>query len=76
MPEPAKQDDRAQTFRTLGLVGQLGWWMVALILAGFAAGYHLDQWLDTGPLFMLLLLLLGIAGGFWKAYRLIMKHIR
>lgn len=73
---PVMKDDRTQIYRALSLVGQLGWWVVSLILAGFALGYLLDQRFNTKGLLLIPCLLLGIAAGFWKAYHLIMKHVR
>ena len=49
------------------------WTAMAMVLGGAALGYLLDSWLDTFPVFLLVLMLLGIAGGFLKAYRAIMK---
>ena len=37
-------------------------------------GYYLDQWLETEPLFMLALVILGTVGAFWRVYRMA-KHL-
>ena len=66
-------DDRRAIVRALALVGQVGWWAVASIAGGLLLGIHLDRRLGTRFLFTVLLLLAGIAGGGWQAYRLIMR---
>jgi ATP synthase protein I len=36
-------------------------------------GYYLDKWIGTKPLFTVVFILLGIAGGGYTAYRQIME---
>lgn len=48
---------------------QAGIELVVAIFAGGAIGYGLDQWLDTQPLFMIILFFLGVATGFYNVYR-------
>ena len=55
------------------LVTQLGLTMAGCILFCFAIGYYLDKWLGTKGLFIVVFLLLGIAGGGYTAYRQIME---
>ena len=59
--------------RYLGLVSQVGLTMVLWIGAGFGAGFFLDRKLATHGLFLVIFILLGILGGFWSVYRLIMR---
>jgi ATP synthase protein I len=40
----------------------------ALLVSGFI-GYWLDKWLNTKPLFMILLFFMGFAAGFLNIYR-------
>jgi len=42
-----------------------------MVLAGFLLGYVLDVWLDTRPVFMVLLCGLGFIGGILKVYKLL-----
>jgi ATP synthase protein I len=44
--------------------------LVAGFVAGGLMGYGLDHWLGTSPLFMILLMILGICSGFLNIYRL------
>ncbi len=37
-------------------------------------GYFVDQWLKTEPLFMIVLVVLGTVGAFWRVYRMA-KHL-
>jgi len=57
----------------LALIGQVGFVMVACILAGVLAGRYLDGILGTRPVLMLLLAVAGAGGGMAAVYRLIMK---
>lgn len=41
----------------------------APILGGIFIGYWLDQWLDTKPIFIISLLLLGVASGIMNIYK-------
>jgi F0F1-type ATP synthase assembly protein I len=46
----------------LRLLG-IGWYISICMVAGIFAGVHLDKWLDSGPIFILL----GIAAGLISA---------
>jgi len=43
--------------------------LAAAILVGGFLGYWLDKWLNTKPLFMILLFFMGFAAGFLNIYR-------
>ena len=73
MPKTPGKDERAEMVRTLLLVSQLGWRMIGSILAGFGIGLYLDHRFGTKGWFMVPFLLLGIAGGFWSCYRVIVR---
>jgi ATP synthase protein I len=45
--------------------------LTSMVLAGFLLGYVLDVWLDTKPVFMVLLCGLGFIGGILKVYKLL-----
>ena len=70
----AQQAD-GRMLATLAMVTQLGFIMVACILAGFLLGLYLDRELGTDPVFTIALLLGGVAGGMVAAYRMIMQGI-
>lgn len=53
----------------LTLISQLGLSIAIPIVLGAVAGHWLDGKLGTGMIFFLILLCLGIAGGFVGAYR-------
>ena len=67
---PSNRDDLG---RTLALVSQLGFVVLACILGGFGLGLYLDRLFGTFPVLLIVFLLAGIAGGFWRAYVLAMK---
>ena len=52
-----------------GRAGGLGFTLAAFIFLGLAAGVYLDKKLGTGPLFTIILLLAGIAAGFYTIFR-------
>lgn len=54
------------------LVG-VGTHLTAMVVTGFALGYGLDAWLDTRPVFMMILGCLGFVGGIIKAHMLLTK---
>lgn len=59
----------------LTLVTQLGLTMAGSIGLGFFAGFYLDRWLGTRGLFLIVFILLGVAGGFITVFREITKTL-
>lgn len=58
-------------WRSLGMIGAVGW-PIALCAAGGAwLGHHLDRRLGTGLQFTLGLLTLGLVAGAWTAWRML-----
>jgi len=51
----------------------LGWDLAVPIFGGTLLGYYLDRWLDTGHIFTIGLLFLGIAVGFHNVARFIRR---
>lgn len=43
--------------------------LVPILVAGFI-GYQIDGWLETKPIFLIILLLLGMGAGFLNVYRI------
>ena len=56
--------------QSLLLVG-VGSMLTSIVVSGFLLGYAVDVWIDTKPIFMLLLGGLGFVGGFLKVYKLL-----
>lgn len=59
---------RASTMNLFATAGTIGLHMVSGPIVGFAIGYWLDVWLDTGPWLKLIFFLVGIAAGFKNVY--------
>jgi len=57
--------------RALALVGQLGFVIAGGVGAGVGAGWALDRWADTGAVFTIVGIFVGLAGGAAAAYRLL-----
>lgn len=57
----------------VAIVTQVGLTVAGSILFCLGIGYYLDKWLGTKPLFIIVFILLGIAGGGYTAYRQIME---
>lgn len=50
--------------------------LVAALVVGGVMGYWLDRWLDTKPLFMIIMFFLGFAAGFLNIYRSQMDEMK
>jgi ATP synthase protein I len=62
MPDPAGQND-AKGLRALGALSAVGFAFVLAVFIGFLAGYGLDSWLGTSPLFTIVFFFFGVAAG-------------
>lgn len=69
-------EDKRQLFKSLGFLSSVGISLVAAILIGLAMGYYLDQWLETRPVFTLVMLVIGIISGFRNVYILTTRELR
>lgn len=63
------EDGERPLWKTLSMVGALGWLIVVPTLAGVFVGRWLDAWLGTGVTFGGALTVLGAALGFYLAWR-------
>lgn len=66
------QADKDAENKRVGM--QAGMELVGAIAAGFLLGLGLDTWLNTKPLFIISLLLIGMVVGFYNVYRLTNGH--
>lgn len=53
----------------LGIAYRLAMEIVIAVIVGGAIGWGLDTWLNTGPIFLVIFLFIGMAAGFMTAYR-------
>ena len=65
----ANKEGEPALSRQLAQVGVLGWIVVAPALVGVLAGRWLDRLLTTGIFWTAGCLFLGVALGFWSAWR-------
>lgn len=61
--------EKATFFRSLALLGTIGWLIVAPLLIGLFSGRWLDRWLDSGLTWTLGCASAGLAFGGWMAWR-------
>lgn len=69
-------EEKRQLFKSLGFLSSIGISLVISMLIGLALGFYLDQWLDTRPMFTLIMLLIGIIAGFRNVYILTTRELR
>ena len=69
-------EDKRQLFKSLGFLSSVGISLVASILIGLAMGVYLDRWLDTRPLFTLIMLVIGVISGFRNVYILTTRELK
>jgi ATP synthase protein I len=64
-----REDPEPSLGRRLGQIGILGWTIVVPALIGLFAGRAIDRAFGTGIFFSAPMLMLGVAFGFWSAWR-------
>ncbi len=69
-------EDKRQLFKSLGFLSSVGISLVASILIGLAMGVYLDRWLETRPLFTLIMLVIGVISGFRNVYILTTRELK
>jgi len=58
----------------MAVFGSIGFTIVAATFAGFLAGYWIDRYLGTSPIFMILLLLAGFTAALVNIYFQVRKR--
>lgn len=66
----------AQIAQMLSLISQLGIMMVVSILGCFFIGKFIDDKFNTGPIFMLIFLVLGVGGAFMSVYKTVIRYTK
>lgn len=61
------------TLRSMGFAMQLGTSLAGPLVVFIIGGIFLDRWLNTAPVFILIGVLLGIAGSAFALYDLVRK---
>ena len=69
--EPArhKNTKAAMSSNGLAMAGRVTTELVAGLVVGTGVGWALDQWLDTSPIFMVVMFFLGAAAGMMNVWR-------
>ena len=71
-----KKSTGAQIAQALSLLSQLGIMMIVSIFGCFFIGKFIDTKLNTGPIFMLIFLVLGIGGAFMSVYKTVIGYTK
>ncbi len=69
--EKKKQSPAQMPVAGFALAGRVATELVAGISVGTFLGWLIDRWLETTPIFMLILFFLGAAGGLMNIWRLL-----
>ncbi len=48
--------------------------LIAGLIFGIFIGFHLDDYFNTKPLFLIVLIILGLAGSFYNIYKQVSKN--
>lgn len=73
---PPSRNQPPAWVRQFAMAMELPFLIVGGALIGGGLGYLLDRWLRTSPVFMLVLGLLGFAGGTWELLRSLSRSDR
>jgi ATP synthase protein I len=73
---PSSRNEPPAWVRQFAMAVELPFLIVGGALIGGGLGYLLDRWLHTSPVFMLVLGLLGFAGGIWDVLRSLSRSDR
>ncbi len=63
-------------FQNLSLITHLGILMILPIFGGVFLGNWIDKKLQTGNVFLLIFVIIGVASGFLNVYKVVMKDIK
>lgn len=73
---PQSTDDKSAdaSGQSIGAAANLGFRVlvefVTAVVVGPLIGWQIDSWLSTGPLFLIIFLILGVAAGMLNVYRI------
>jgi ATP synthase protein I len=61
------------TGKAMGLGFRVASELIAGVIVGGGIGWAIDRWLGTSPFGLIVMLLFGMAAGFWNVYRLAVR---
>jgi F0F1-type ATP synthase assembly protein I len=68
-PKPADPNSAAETMRTMGTLGSVGFAFVLSIVIGAGIGLLIDRWIGRGHWGFFIFFFLGLAAGIVSVYR-------
>jgi F0F1-type ATP synthase assembly protein I len=69
LPDSGSRKRPGEVLRETSMAWELPFVLVGPVLIGGGLGYLLDEWFHTAPVLMLVVGLLGFAGGIWDMLR-------
>ncbi len=70
------KNDKVKILQNLSLLSYIGIMMLVPILVAVYLGNFLDKKFDTGHIFLMIFILLGVTSGFLNVYKIVMKDIK
>ena len=72
----SRETGKAGAESSMGMAMRIAVEMISALIVCGAIGWFLDQWLETRPWLMLVMLVIGSATGLWNTYRSAMRMQR
>lgn len=69
-------NNRFSIYKGLALITHIGLQMVIPIIGAVFLGHYIDERMQTGNIFLIIFILLGVIIGFLNVYKLVMQDIK
>lgn len=69
-------NNKFKVFKNLALITQIGFMFITTILFSIFLGNKIDSIFNSGIIFKIIFIILGVASGFLSVYKIIMNSIK
>ncbi len=69
-------NNKFKVFKNLALITQIGFMFITTILLSIFLGNKIDSIFNSGIIFKIIFIILGVASGFLSVYKIIMNSIK
>lgn len=69
-------NNKFKVFKNLALITQIGFMFITTILLSIFLGNKIDSIFNSGIIFKIIFIILGVASGFISVYKIIMNSIK